>query len=230
VAKTLLGPPLSGLRGTIGGVIFSANGAGTYACQWHRGANRRSPLQTDRRRATIIYAKAWAALSDADKINWDIFAADPAQEQTDPLGNPYYLSGSQWFVKINTRLYTVGRGQRSTYPTSAYPAPPPIVALRVSCGAETSIIGYATNTFGPTYDCVIFMWIANTIGPGVAPTRRKLLIAAQVPGGNLLDFSAQVAALFGSLNAGQRAFAVIHRQTVDGMRCSGTSMNVQVIA
>jgi len=230
MAKTLIGAPLAGIRGTIGGTTFSANKAGTYARQWYRSANRRSPVQTDRRRITSVYAKAWALLSGGDKTNWDTFAADPAQEQMDSLGNGYYLSGFQWFVKINTRLYTVGRGQRSTFPTSAYPATPTILTLRVSVGAVSSRITYAAGTFTPTYDCLVFGWIVNTLGPAVAPTRRKLVKAAQVPGGTELVFSAEVAALFGTLNTVQRAFALIHRQTVDGMRCTGTSMNVQVEA
>ena len=230
MAKTLIGAPLAGIRGTIGGITFSENGAGTYARQWYRSANRRSPLQTDRRRITSVYSKAWALRSAGEKADWDTFAADPAQEQTDPLGNLYYLSGFQWFIKINTRLYTVGRGQRSTYPVSGYPAAPAILSLRVSVGAVSSRITYGAGEFTPTYDAVVLMWIMNSVGPAVAPTRRKLLIASQVPGGTELVFTAEVVALFGALNTSQKAFGLVHRQTVDGMRCAGTSIAIQVVA
>jgi hypothetical protein len=178
-----------------------------------------------------VYAKAWADLGSGDKDDWDTFAADPAQEQTDSLMNPYYLSGFQWFVKINSRLYTVGRGQRDTFPASGYPFPPAILTLRVSMGAVSSRITYAVNEFDPGFDCVVFLWIVNSSGPAVAPTWRKLLIAAQEPGGTELVFSTEVAALFGTLNVSQRAFAMIHCQTYDdGMRCSGLALDTQVVA
>lgn len=138
MATTKLAAPLSGLRGTVGGWTFSANGAGTYAKLWSPPSQPRSPLQQAQRGNLSQLPNEWRALTDAQRTAWNTWAALPAQAQTNSLGDTYYLNGFQWFVKCNTRLMRSGRATIATYPTGSYPAAPASAAITVTpAGSET---------------------------------------------------------------------------------------------
>lgn len=147
MAITKIGAPLSGIRGTIGGITFSANGAGTYAKQWAKGANPRTSLQMKQRGFWGRMPSLWSTLSAVQKTAWDTFAALPAQELTNSLGEAYYASGYNWFEKCNVRLTRAGRATISATPTQARPAAPTISVFRVTMGgAESDLcVGGAAN-------------------------------------------------------------------------------------
>lgn len=149
-----IGPPLSGIRGTIGGITFSANGSGTYAKLWAPPVNPRSPNQATQRAYVSRMPELWRDMTDAQRAAWDTFAALGAQELTNSLGEAYYASGLNWFVKCNVRLLRVGRTPLVPVPTQARPAAPTIDDFRVCvagsesdlciCGAATA----STETVG----------------------------------------------------------------------------------
>lgn len=131
-----VGAPLAGIRGTLGGITYSENGSGTYAKQWSIPSNPRTPHQTAERGFLARMPSLWAALSDAQRADWRSFAADPAQEKTNPLGEKYYASGYNWFCQCNVSLLRVGRATIQPSPTQAQPATPTILDFRV-CVAGT---------------------------------------------------------------------------------------------
>jgi hypothetical protein len=136
-----IGPPLSGIRGTIGGIVYSANGSSVYAKQWARGSNPRTNRQTTERANFSEMPGLWTALTDPQRAAWRTFAADPAQELTNPLGEAYYASGFNWFAKCNVRLKRVGRATISAVPVFARPAAPTIDDFRVCvAGPEETTI------------------------------------------------------------------------------------------
>ena len=100
MAIVVFGGVVSGARGTIAGVTYSANKAGPYAKGWSRGANVRSALQTSGRGVHSVLAGSWRALSAGERTAWDVWAADPEQELTNALGEAYYISGFLWSIKI----------------------------------------------------------------------------------------------------------------------------------
>lgn len=95
------GTIVTAARGTIAGTIFSANKAGPYAKAWARPAIAATTKQRNARAPFSGFASVWRSLSGAQRTAWASFAADPAQEQTNSLGDGYYLSGWQWFCKLN---------------------------------------------------------------------------------------------------------------------------------
>lgn len=140
MAITKIGPPLSGIRGTIGGVTYSANGASTYAKAWSKGPNPRTSKQSDERTFLSRMPALWGALTPAQRAGWRTFAADPAQELFNSLGDGYFASGFNWFVKCNIRNLRVTAPIRDDFPTQARPAPPTITAFRVTpAGVDTNI-------------------------------------------------------------------------------------------
>jgi hypothetical protein len=135
-----IGAPLSGIRGTVGGITFSENGSGPYAKQWARPINPVSPNQSTQRSNFAQVPALWAALTAGQKTAWDTFAALPAQELTNSLGETYYASGYNWFVKCNTRLIRMGLSTISATPTQARPAAPTIDDFRVCvAGSESDL-------------------------------------------------------------------------------------------
>lgn len=174
MAITKIGPPLAGIRGTLGGVIYSANGSGTYARAWAPPSNPRTSKQTSERSFLGEMSTAWRNLSDAQRAAWDAFAALGAQELFNSLGESYYASGFNWFTKCNVRLLRLGRSIISAVPTQARPAAPVIDDFRVclagseSDECEGGVADASTEEPGYTADLafdnhIIWPWIWQTI-------------------------------------------------------------------
>ena len=147
MAKTKIAAPLAGIRGTVGGLIYSANGSGTFVRAWNPPSNPKTVNQMIERSYLARMSSLWAALSPTQRSDWDDFAALWAQALTDSLGQTYYISGWLWFVKCNIRLLRVGRTPIQAVPTVARPAAPTITAFRVAVlGTETDLCAGGTPT------------------------------------------------------------------------------------
>lgn len=158
MAITKIGPPLSGIRGTIGGITYSANKSGPYAKLWAPPVNPRSPNQSIERSYISQMPELWRDMTDVQRAAWDTFAALGAQELENSLGEAYYASGYNWFSKCNVRLLRAGRATIVPVPTQARPAAPTIDDFRVCvAGTESDlcICGVAsasTETVGQEAD------------------------------------------------------------------------------
>ncbi len=140
MAITKIGPPLSGIRGTIGGITFSANGSSTYAKSWSKGSNPRTELQSEIRGQLAEKSAAWRTLTAPQKATWDTFAALPAQNLVNSLGETYSASGFNWFSKCNIRLDRLARVNIVAVPTQARPAAPTVTLFRVTPpGSESDL-------------------------------------------------------------------------------------------
>lgn len=171
-----IGAPLSGIRGTLGGITYSENGSGPYAKQWSRPVNPRTGLQTQERGFLARMPGLWAALTDAQRADWRTFAEDPAQEKTNSLGEAYYASGYNWFCQCNVSLLRVGRATIQPAPTQAQPAAPTIDDFRVcvagtesdlcvggAASASSSAVGHAAAL---AFDDVLnTYWITAAVNP-----------------------------------------------------------------
>ena len=147
-----IGPPLAGIRGTIGGITYSENGSSPYAKLWARAPNPRTPKQTTERGYLSRMPALWNALTDGQRDDWRSFAADPAQELTSSLGEAYYASGYNWFCKCNVRLTRVGRATIEDIPAIVRPAAPTIDDFRVcEAGSESDLCTCGTATASSEY-------------------------------------------------------------------------------
>ncbi len=119
---------ISDARGSVGGVVFSANQSGPYLKLYTLPVNPRSPLQTAQRAIIATAAQAWQQLSSGDRTLWGTYAALPAQDLTNSLGETYSISGFLWFIRISSNLRQAGEAPRDQPPTIATPAAPTIDA------------------------------------------------------------------------------------------------------
>jgi len=186
---------------------------------YRAGLARRSSAQQTARMAMQSISQPWRDLDQDDRDDWAAFAADPAQEQTNPLGQAYYLSGWQWFAKINQRLLAAGEALRTTYPPDAYPVAPTMdtpTFAEVSGNPKLELL-YPWLEFDG-YWLIAFASFLPLSAQETIQRKRRLLAATDSPGNDAEDLTAALLAAFATPAAGARVTLTTYRQTAQGMR------------
>lgn len=230
MARISLGPTVTGLRGTIGGITFSANSTSAYAKRRAQPPKSRTVYQQDQRGPWSAQAAAWAALSSSQRTAWTSFAAAPAQQLTDPFGNPYLASAWNWFTTINVRLTRAGLATRTDPPSQSRPGAPPLSSLTVDASSPTSsILTYPSGTFAPNFTLVA--WASVAPGPGsLSPrTRYTQFFLESSPGSTQEVIGPDLVIRFGDLSDGLKVFLLASRQTTDGLRSAPTAITTIVL-
>ena len=220
------GPTVTGIRGTVAGTIFSANKAGPYARAWSRPSNRRTASQTDRRSKLAHAAGLWRTEDSGDRDDWDTWAALPAQEKTNSLGEAYYVSGFDWYVAINIRLELMGRSWRHVFPDTAAPDAPTIsylVPTETVLGGTIKII-YPMDTF-TGYDIVADVAVTQGVGQQTTVTGYYQVLRSTTPGITDTYCGPDFRTILGYAITGNMYHAHVFRQRVNGMRSAPSSIS-----
>lgn len=208
-----------GARGTFGGATFSANHAGPYVKSWARPSNPTTDLQTAQRARLASIPALWRPISTFQKGTWDDWAALPAQDLVNALGETYHLTGFQWFSKINIRLLVLGRATRVAIPTQSRPSAPTIADMELPYDlGQTAFVEYAPGAFDPDFDLVLELSQASSIGRTVPSGTFLEIAVAQDPNDTMIGFAEAYNRRFGLGNIGLKGFARLYRQTTDGLR------------
>lgn len=221
MAIIALAAPVSGIRGKVGGNVYSANKSGPYLKSWGRGSNPRTQSQTNHRSDLIQFAQAWSAITPAQRTAWDVYAALPAQDKTNSLGETYSASGFNWFIELNLNRRANGQGQLSAAPVLGTPATP--LGNIVNCFA-TSGAGI-TNILVPIGDpsieqitCIKAV-LLNSIGvDSFSPIRPFMICQTGAPGQRNYGFKTELLTAFGEAQVGQKCFASLQIQNSEGRR------------
>ena len=209
-----------GARGTVGGAIFSANQAGPFVRSWSKGANPRSDLQTAQRGRFSSLASAWRDLTQAQRDDWIDYADDPPQELTNSLGETYFISGFNWFIRINDHLEQVGAARRDDAPTLTRPLAPIIQFSRLIFTGEVanSFILFTVGSPGLTELHLCAALVVNSQGRTTASLRSTNLKIDTLTPARAVVFQTEIESTFGNIVAGQRAFYVAQVQDAHGQR------------
>ncbi len=219
MAIIALGITVVGIRGKVGGVVFSANKSGPYAKAWARGSNPITARQSTQRSFLAKMPSLWRALTDAQRTAWDVFAALPAQDLINPLGETISISGFGWFCKINIRLLVIDRSARTAVPTQSRPSAPTITDFQMPFDqAQTAFVQYASAEFDPDFDLILEIAQAPSIGRVAPPSVFAEFLTLQNPNDTQAGFPAQYVRRLGVGNVALRGFARLYRQTTDGLR------------
>lgn len=219
--------PVSGLRGKVGGNIFSANKSGPYLKIWGKGTNPRTLKQTTQRGKLTIFAQSWAGLTTGEKTGWDTYAALPAQDKTNSLGETFSISGFAWYVAINLNLMEAGAAQRTAAPTIGTPATPVVTNLRAfeTAAAGTTNILLTAGSPGINEVVTIHSILVNSIGHLAQAQVRTHMVTKNFGVGIVnLAFKTELLDQFGTAFVGQRCFATVAVQDSEGRR--GLSIQV----
>jgi len=211
---------VTGIRGKLQGSVFSANHSANYVRPWYRSANPRTSAQSKNRGLFGQLPFGWRGLTDAQRADWDTWAALPAQAKINALGETYYCSGWNWYATINQRLTYAGEAFRDTYPTDARPAAPTITAFTFteSGGSPQARITWAGAEFAVTEAIIIAASANPGAGRQVQYGSYPVLKAVYDPGASPEDFSAEYVARFGTPQEGSRGFVRVYKQSEQGLR------------
>lgn len=150
MAKISFASPVDEIRGTLNGLVYSSNLAGSYI---RRRQNSRTTKTPNRQAAQLNLsdlATQWADITQEQRDDWDTWAAAAPQEHTDSLGNAYYLSGFQSFIEVNLWRRYVDDTLQAAAPTLSKPTTAGIAAFAaheyqgdpyVQCYGATTTIG-----------------------------------------------------------------------------------------
>lgn len=230
MALIKFGPTVVGVRGTVGGLTFSANLASPYIKAWSPPINRRSTRQSDSRATFGNFATSWGGLSQSERDDWDDYANDAAQELTNSLGENYFTSGFSWYIKINTQLTLAGRASRDDAPTATRPAAPTIDGQQLKTTASGGISLVNVDNTDPDFgaDVCVKSTYFLTQARGFANFGRQFLRCAQPTAAGALTTTGQIADKYGTISLGSRIFYFVSYQDTQGQR--GPSADIQVDA
>ena len=230
MATLKFGVIVTGARGTIAGTVFSANKSGPYARGWAKGSNPRTANQTAQRARLVDASQAWQSLTDQQRTDWNTWAADPAQEKTNPLGEPYYLSGFQWFAALTANRLRSGFPVNKPAPTLPANPAPTIDTLAVDISDEEAIFTYPEGEFFLAYPHISAALAPTQTPISITGPRRTILL----PVGGALDTESNIypnlLALFGTLNNAQRLLLEIRSQNPEGLQGPPTAIYADVAA
>lgn len=221
-----LGVIVVGISGTLGGITFSRNKSGPYAKSWARSANPQSAFQQDQRSTVSEMPALWRALTPVQQAAWDTWAALPAQDRTNSLGETFSASGFNWFCIINVRLTNIGRATRTAVPTQSRPAAPTISTMQLPfLPQQGAWVTYPSAEFDPDFDQVIQIAVVPSTGQQVQPATFKQLLLAQDPGDVDNTFLIPYLTRFFLSGSSYKGFAQMFRQTTDGLRSAAGTLS-----
>ena len=220
MASIKFGVSVVGARGTAGGLTFSANKAGPYFKTWSKSANPRSVLQSAQRNKLADFAANWRNLTQVQRDDWDDYADDAAQELTNSLGETYFISGFNWYVRINLNLQAGGDSPRVDAPTLTRPLAPIIELLlfRTTVSALSSNIRYTVADPALAALHGVHGIVVSSQGIAAIPTPAPFIRIAVPDGGRRVFFQTELEDKFGTLVAGQRFLTTTFIQDAHGQR------------
>lgn len=102
MARIIYGPIITDIKGSIGGITFQKNGAGTIARLKPRKVKTNTQKQRDQQPRLKEVQRNWNELTLVNKILWNDFASVNNKIGLD--GQEKKLTGYQWFLTINENL------------------------------------------------------------------------------------------------------------------------------
>lgn len=221
MAIVKFGGGVVGMRGTAGGQTYSANGSGNFVRAWARPVKSPTAKQLLQRSRLAGMKARWTGLSDAQRTGWCTWAALPANERFNSLGESYYLSGWQAMVEINSRLSVMGDALRSDAPTDSVPAAPVggnflwyWNATYVECRP-----GFAVDTFVADRYLLFGRIVVNGVRRVNSSGWRLIQKGGPLAAGAYsVQCGVSATALWGTPQVGWQLFVRLFRQTSQGVR------------
>ncbi len=227
-----LGELVAGIRGTIGGTIYSVNKSGPFARGWAKGSNPRTPAQTSQRAITSTHPTEWRDLTQSKRDGWDAYAADAAQELFNSLGESYYATGFNWFSRINTHLILSGLARRNGAPTDPTPAMPTLGTSHCFEPISTDFHNRITYAFPQFLDNYVIVAVAFYPRITLAWKTRgfRFVHYGLRSTSTYTEFGLTSLALLGQPPAGGKCFFSVQNQNDQGRRSAVVTSTADVIS
>lgn len=230
MAIILFGSMVAGARGKVGGLVFSANQGGPYVKAWSRSSNPRTPEQTTVRDRFAAKSSQWKDLTQAQRDDWDDYADDPAQELTNSLGIDYFISGHDWYTKINYQLEEGGAADRVDAPTLTRPTAPVIDAERFipTGGSPNSFVQFDNAQPTITELHLVRGMLFFSVGRGSATGPFRFLNIAVPNVNDRVVIQSDMETVWGTIATNQKVFIEALVQDAHGQRSPVDTTNEAV--
>jgi len=97
---------ISAISGKVGGVVFGNAAGGAWVRSWTQQTNRQNYARTRQRSFMNLCVAYWKTLTPEVKAVWASNTLN--YPQTNRLGNEFFLTGYQFFLKLNLNLRSAG--------------------------------------------------------------------------------------------------------------------------
>lgn len=210
------GPIVGQMSGRIGGIVASHNRGGAY---FRNGSipTRSTTIYAQQSKALLALVSAsWAALTAPQQLAWKTWSTQ--NPVTNRLGRQITLAPHAAFVQINTAIILAGGVAIAIPPI----VPPPAALLTLT--SSVSIAGPVAISWTATplgADECIFLNAAVSDNPGVSYVENlyKLVLVTALADASPTNYGTELAARFGTLQAGQRVFlSAVVVDSVTGLR------------
>ncbi len=220
MALIKFGPMVVAARGTVAGITFSANKGGPYAKGWARGGNPQTEAQSSQRINFSGFAALWRELTQAERDDWDDYGAATPQGLTNPLGETYFASGFNWYIRINNHLFQADEAARDDAPTLTRPLAPIIetATFKTTDGGGTTAVRYTVADPDLTANHYVEARVYNSQGRNSAGEKFFNMVI-EVPDMNRRVFMQdEIEAQFGEIIANQIVLFATSIQDAHGQR------------
>ena len=220
MARLKLATPIAGLRGKVGGWVFSANGSGVYCKQWQPPTHSSSPAQAAHRANLAAVRHNWSTLNSTQIGLWDALAASPPEIDYDPFGDAFLLSGSAWHTRINLRLLQVGEDIDPDAPTSTPVDAPDSFGLEIyetAYSLREDMFSYTEDDF---VDHFAILHIATTLSHVKQTYSRShaSIFSDAIVEATETDITSPLELAFGTVSENQKFFGRLFKQSATGIR------------
>ena len=229
MATVKLAAPLQGIRGHIGRWCWSENRSSKYVSQMCFPRSSRTESQHSWANHFGATAALWKSLTGAEQADWDTLAATPPENDHDPWGNIIFLTGFQWFNRIQSRRHSCGLDPLLTPPTDSKPSAPTSFSAAVTPGVGGTLFYDVDPDEIPVGGfSVVFLSPALSLGR-VSSLPNKRLLDWQPKGvSGHFEATSQFTSLYGILPRSASYNFSYLVQTTQGIRSNILSYSLQV--
>lgn len=211
-----LGITVVGIRGTVGGGVFSANKSGPYLKSWVYPIVPETPLELTMRANAASLPTTWRALTQAVRDAWDTLAALSAYQRTNSLGEIYNLSGWGLYTSWMLRRLRVGSPVYTFAPTATIPIPPEDVTLTADLSLNTVDLALTTGNYQNPWRAWVEAQPIRSTAQATYPNRWRWMTIVAITPPATISIRTPYVGVFGPLQTGQAIAIRLFRWHISG--------------
>lgn len=221
MAIVKLGSLVVGVRGTVGGVVYSAAAGNPYARAWGRSSNPRGVRQMSVRGNLGRLAVLWQGLTAGQREDWDDLAVVDPEPGFNSLGEPITYSGWNYFCRCNARRQLVGLNPSVLAPTGGdalRPDAPSVTAFFVQItGTDFCQVEYTLTDDPPDHFLVVSLAVLPTGGIVYEPDKLRF-VGTGAGDDSSVNLWPEFNAVFGDVQLGWTVTGLCWDQSAAGLR------------
>lgn len=195
------GPTVAAVSGSIGGTVYSRNRGGAYLRNRAIPTNPDTSFQQIQRSILATNSQDFADLTDVQREAWRQWAIQ--NPITNALGNSITMSGHQAFVKLNSRLDTIGETTIVAPPIVNAPPGLESMILSADIGTGTFDLTFTASPLGAGQELFIFAAVTNSAAIRYVRNLLKFVGVSAAAQASPFDIQTLVEARLGTMVAGQ---------------------------